>query len=190
MSSGESVGKRRRPRFVVAIIAVLLGMALGFSAQAALDVRSAFAAPVSQAAPSVQAAFAGPSAQTSFATTEGASIETLQQGGIELQADMERTVWCSRSGSKYHYSPTCSGMKNPIAMTLQQAVDSGKQPCSKCVHESPTPDPAPNPSPDPTPTPTPDPQPQYRGFVDVPADYWYVESGVFDNALDHGLMKG
>lgn len=36
----------------------------------------------------------------------------------------------------------------------------------------------------------PDPQPQYRGFVDVPADSWYVESGVFDYALDHGLMKG
>ena len=180
MNSGESVGKRRCSRFAVAIIAVLLGMALGFSAQAALDVRSAFAAPVSQAAPNMQTAFAA----------EGASIETLQQGGIELQADMERTVWCSRSGSKYHYSSTCSGMKNPIAMTLRQAVDSGKQPCSKCVHESPTPDPAPNPSPDPTPTPSPDPQPQYRWFVDVPADSWYVESGVFDYALDHGLMKG
>ena len=49
---------------------------------------------------------------------------------------------------------------------------------------------APNPSPDPTPTPSPDPQPQYRGFVDVPADSWYVESGVFDYALDHGLMRG
>ena len=181
MSSGESVGKRRCPRFVVAIIAVLLGMALGLSAQAVPGVQPAFAAPASQAAPNTQ---------TAFATTEGASQETLQQGGIELQADMSRTVWCSRSGSKYHYSSTCSGMKNPIAMTLQQAVDSGKQPCSKCVHESPTPDPAPNPSPDPTPTPTPDPQPQYRGFVDVPADSWYVESGVFDYALDHGLMKG
>ena len=85
MSSGETVGKRRCSRFVVAIIAVLLGMALGFSAQAALDVQSAFAAPVSQAAPTTQ---------TAFATTEGASIETLQQGGIELQADMSRTVWC------------------------------------------------------------------------------------------------
>ena len=170
MGSGETVGKRRCPRFVVAIIAVLLGMALGVSAQVVPGVQTAFAASASQAAPNTQTAFAA----------EGASIETLQQGGIELQADMSRTVWCSRSGSKYHYSSTCSGMKNPIAMTLQQAVDFGKQPCSKCVHESPTPDPAPNPSPDLTPTPTPDPQPQYRGFVDVPADSWYVESGVFD----------
>ncbi|KAB1636049.1 hypothetical protein F8C90_10040, partial [Ellagibacter isourolithinifaciens] len=138
MSSGETVGKRRCLRFVVAIIAILLGMALGFSAQAAPGVQAAFATPASQAAPTAQAALAA----------EVASQETLQQGGIELQADMSRTVWCSRSGSKYHYSSTCSGMKNPIAMTLQQAVDSGKQPCSKCVHESPTPDPAPNPSPD------------------------------------------
>ena len=124
MSSGETVGKRRCSRFVVAIIAVLLGMAFGFSAQAASGVQTAFAAPVSQAAPNTQTAFAA----------ESVSQETLQQSGIELQADMERTVWCSRSGSKYHYSSTCSGMKNPIAMTLQQAVDSGKQPCSKCVH--------------------------------------------------------
>ena len=142
MGSGETVGKRRCPRLVVAIIAAFLGMTLGFSAQAALDVRSAFAAPISQAASSVQSAFAtpvsqaAPTTQTAFATAEDASIETLQQGGIELQADMERTVWCSRSGSKYHYSSTCSGMKNPIAMTLQQAVDSGRQPCSKCVHLS------------------------------------------------------
>ena len=139
MSSGESVGKRRCPRVVVAIIAALLGMALGVSAQAALSVQPAFAGPNKQAVPSTQTAFAGSNTQTAFAA-ESASAETFQQGGIELQADMSRAVWCSRSGSKYHYKSTCSGMKNPIAMTLQQAVDSGKQPCSKCVHESPTPE--------------------------------------------------
>lgn len=159
MGSVESAGKRRCSRIVVAVIAILLGMALGVSAQAASG------------------------AQTALAAAEGlSSQEPLQQAGIELQVDMEKTVWCSRSGSKYHYSSTCSGMKNPIAMTLQQAVDSGKQPCSKCVHESPTPDPAPNPNPDQ--------EPHYCGFVDVLADSWYVESGVFDYALDHGLMKG
>ncbi len=52
-------------------------------------------------------------------------------------------------------------MKNPIAMTLQQALDAGKSPCSKCVHEKPIPDPehTPTPDPSPTPTPTPDPSP-------------------------------
>ena len=81
-------------------------------------------------------------------------------------------------------------MKNPIAMTLQQAIDAGREPCSKCVHESPVPDPTPTPAPTPTPSPAPAPQPQYRGFYDVPADSWYVTSGVFDYALDNGLMKG
>ena len=79
MSSGKSVGKRRCPRFVVAIIAALLGMALGVSAQAAPGVQTAFAAPASQAAPNTQTVFAA----------EGVSQENLQQGGIELQADME-----------------------------------------------------------------------------------------------------
>ncbi len=165
MNTGEHVVRRCGSRLVAAMIAILLGMTVCASAQAAFNVQAAFAA-------------------------EGASTESLQQGGVELQADMNRTVWCSRTGSKYHYIPSCSRMKNPTEMTLQQAIDSGRQPCSKCVREAPTPDPAPAPEPDPTPAPAPEPQPQYRGFVDVPAGSWYVESGVFDYALDNGLMKG
>lgn len=50
--------------------------------------------------------------------------------------DMSRIVYVSRTGSKYHYVSNCSGMKNPTSMTLQEAINKGKTPCSNCVHES------------------------------------------------------
>ena len=165
MTTEKPTASAKASRLFIALVAFILGATICASAQAALNVQPAFAA-------------------------ESASSESLQQSDVELQADMNRTVWCSRTGSKYHYSSTCSRMKNPIEMTLQQAIDAGRQPCSKCVHESPVPDPAPTPTPTPTPTPAPTPQPQYRGFYDVPADSWYVTSGVFDYALDNGLMGG
>lgn len=49
--------------------------------------------------------------------------------------DGSRIVYVSRTGTKYHYVKDCSGMRNPSSMTLDQAISSGKTPCSNCVHE-------------------------------------------------------
>lgn len=49
--------------------------------------------------------------------------------------DMERIVFVSRTGTKYHYVSTCSGMKNPQQMTLQEAINRGKKPCANCVRD-------------------------------------------------------
>lgn len=49
--------------------------------------------------------------------------------------DLNTTVYCSRTGSKYHYVADCSGMKNPIKMSLSEAQSKGKTPCSNCVHD-------------------------------------------------------
>ena len=51
--------------------------------------------------------------------------------------DYNRIVYVSRTGTKYHYSSICSDMNNPISMTLQEAINKGKKPCVKCVHETP-----------------------------------------------------
>lgn len=48
-----------------------------------------------------------------------------------------RTVWVSRTGTKYHYVSTCSNMSNPIQMTLSQAQSKGYGPCKTCVRETP-----------------------------------------------------
>ena len=103
-------------------------------------------------------AFAMPQSLSASAT-ESEPCSYAANSDVSANADMSRTVWVSRKGTKYHYSSTCSGMKNPIAMTLQQALDAGKSPCSKCVHEKPIPDPESTPTPDPSPTPTPTPDP-------------------------------
>lgn len=103
-------------------------------------------------------AFAMPQSLSASAT-ESEPCSYAANSDVSANADMSRTVWVSRKGTKYHYSSTCSGMKNPIAMTLQQALDAGKSPCSKCVHEKPIPDPEPTPTPDPSPIPTPTPDP-------------------------------
>lgn len=103
-------------------------------------------------------AFAVPQ-NPSSGTAQSELCSYAANSDVIANADMSRTVWVSRKGTKYHYSSTCSGMKNPIAMTLQQALDAGKSPCSKCVHEKPIPDPEPTPTPDPSPTPTPTPDP-------------------------------
>lgn len=44
------------------------------------------------------------------------------------------TVWRANSTTKvYHLDKTCSGMKNPTSMTLEEAEQIGLRPCSKCA---------------------------------------------------------
>ncbi len=50
-------------------------------------------------------------------------------------AQTEKTsnvVWVSQSGSKYHSSPSCSGMKNPAQLSLSEAQSQGYTPCKRC----------------------------------------------------------
>lgn len=41
-------------------------------------------------------------------------------------------VWIPRTGTKYHSTSTCSGMKNPSKVTVSQARSWGYTPCKKC----------------------------------------------------------
>lgn len=41
-------------------------------------------------------------------------------------------VWIPKSGSKYHRTSTCSGMKNPEQVTREEAENLGYEPCKKC----------------------------------------------------------
>lgn len=42
------------------------------------------------------------------------------------------TVWVSKSGSKYHSDPSCSGMKNPSQISRSEAESKGYTPCKRC----------------------------------------------------------
>lgn len=41
-------------------------------------------------------------------------------------------VWIPKTGTKYHSISTCSGMKSPSRVTLEEAINAGYEPCSKC----------------------------------------------------------
>lgn len=44
------------------------------------------------------------------------------------------TVWVSKNGGKvYHNDKSCSGMKSPVEMTLEEAENEGLRSCSKCA---------------------------------------------------------
>lgn len=66
------------------------------------------------------------------------ALNTLSEPGIELAAfssageTLERMVWVSRTGSKYHSKSTCSNMRNASQVTLEAALNRGLEPCSKC----------------------------------------------------------
>lgn len=52
-----------------------------------------------------------------------------------VSISMETTgskVWVTVGGKKYHSSPTCSKMKNPVEMDLMDAIQNGYEPCGKC----------------------------------------------------------
>ena len=41
-------------------------------------------------------------------------------------------VYVTRTGKKYHLSPTCSRMKSPIQISLLEAIEQGYEPCGTC----------------------------------------------------------
>ena len=49
-----------------------------------------------------------------------------------ITADANGTVWVTATGSKYHSTSTCSGMKNPMKVTLEHAKEAGYTACQKC----------------------------------------------------------
>ena len=42
-------------------------------------------------------------------------------------------VWIPKSGTKYHYKKSCSGMKNPSKVKVSVAKKKGYTACKKCV---------------------------------------------------------
>lgn len=41
-------------------------------------------------------------------------------------------IWMPNSGRKYHSSSSCSAMKDPRQVSLQEEINAGYEPCSKC----------------------------------------------------------
>lgn len=57
------------------------------------------------------------------------SPEPLPSLAVKGSGDM---VWVPQSGSKYHSTSSCSGMKNPSQVTKAEAERQGYTPCKRC----------------------------------------------------------
>ncbi len=64
--------------------------------------------------------------------------QLVDEGAVDEQAaadagliDLEM-VWIPQSGSKYHCNPDCSGMENPVQVSVSEAEEMGYTPCKKC----------------------------------------------------------
>ena len=73
------------------------------------------------------------SSQTTSSTDTTNSNSSSTSDNSENIEYNGQTVYRSKTGSKYHYSPTCSNMKNPTEITLEEAENLGLEPCKKCV---------------------------------------------------------
>ena len=62
-------------------------------------------------------------------TTAPSSTASSSSGSSTSQSAM---VWVSKTGSKYHSSSSCSNMKNPSQISLEDAQARGLTPCKKC----------------------------------------------------------
>lgn len=51
---------------------------------------------------------------------------------IQTSEAAEQVVYGTKSGKRYHKTPSCSNMKDPIEMTLSEAQSRGLTPCKRC----------------------------------------------------------
>lgn len=65
---------------------------------------------------------------TAADTTANAAASDTTAAGTAA----DTTVWISGSGSKYHTKSDCSGMENATEITLQEALDMGREACKRC----------------------------------------------------------
>ena len=75
----------------------------------------------------------GSSGSSAANSSNQASTAQSASSSSSTQSDpIGATVYVSRTGSKYHSNPSCSNMKSPIKMTVDEAIATGRTPCSKC----------------------------------------------------------
>lgn len=117
-SGHKSSGKSTFSRWIGIFIAVAAIVCAAGAIKTSLD-KKAGAAAVTQNT-------ASPAAEsTAGLTAESAPAPAAENAAISA-------VWISGSGSKYHSRADCSGMENAREITLQEALDMGRQPCKRC----------------------------------------------------------
>lgn len=60
-----------------------------------------------------------------------ATVQPVETAAVQADA-ADGGVWVSPSGSRYHLTATCSGMKTAEALGLAEAEEKGYTPCKRC----------------------------------------------------------
>ncbi|MDO4332649.1 MAG: DUF4236 domain-containing protein [Eubacteriales bacterium] len=134
-SGGSKKGSKRKTtkkdvfnKIFGVIIAVIAIVCVLGAIKTSLDKKAASAADT----PAISAQ-ADTSAVTDSSAVTDTSAVTDSSAVADAAADASQTkVWISASGSKYHAKSDCSGMENPTEITLQEALDMGKEACKRC----------------------------------------------------------
>ena len=70
-----------------------------------------------------------PDSYSSYIDKDSYSITLDNSSSDDEKVEM---VWISSSGNKYHSKSTCSGMKSPRQISLDEAIERGFTACKKC----------------------------------------------------------
>lgn len=70
--------------------------------------------------------------ESSSAPSSSASSVQSKPSGNNSRVENEEKVWISKTGKKYHSNPNCGNMKNPSQVTITQAKEQNRTPCSNC----------------------------------------------------------
>lgn len=132
-SGSGKKGSKRKPtkkdtinRVIGIAIAVVAIVCTVGAIKTTLDKKTASTA--NSAAISAQASDNSAAASANAAPSSNAAVAS---GTTSADAATTK-VWISGSGKKYHLKADCSGMENPTEITLQEALDMGKEPCKRC----------------------------------------------------------
>lgn len=55
---------------------------------------------------------------------------------LNMDIQPEKVVWITGTSDKYHQDPYCSGIKHPLEISAQRAIDNGYTPCKRCCKET------------------------------------------------------
>lgn len=124
----------QKAAITLAVIAAFAGLSIGLGDSLWDRILPPLQSPTSMPSPAITAA---PTAVTTPATpnpTEVASLLPTAATAI-LPPTAEQaaiTVWVPNSGSRYHLTSDCSGMKNATEVSLDEAKADGFTPCKRC----------------------------------------------------------
>lgn len=72
------------------------------------------------------------SSVSSSSHNNGSTVQNYSRSSSSQNTSIGNMVYVSRTGTKYHRDPTCGNMRDPIEMTLDEALASGRSACQKC----------------------------------------------------------